>query len=119
MSRWLRGEINSIWDACKGVVRGVTERHIIYHWFAALSVTFSFFLLPYSYTEIAILCLTMAFVICLEYVNTAIEKVCDATHPNHHPLIGLAKDLAAGAVLISSITALVIGVLIIAPKLFP
>lgn len=47
-----------------------------------------------------------------ELVNTAVEKISDAVTKEYHPLIKLAKDVAAGAVLVTAIFAAVIGVLI-------
>lgn len=52
-----------------------------------------------------------------EAFNTAIEFLADAITPEHHPLIGHAKDLAAAAVLITALGALVIGVLVLGPRL--
>ncbi len=45
----------------------------------------------------------------LEAVNTAIERLADAVSEDYHPLIGAAKDLAAGAVLIMAIAAVFVG----------
>jgi diacylglycerol kinase len=53
-----------------------------------------------------------------EALNTAIEFTVDLASPEHHELAGWAKDVAAGAVLIASIVALVIGALLFAPKIF-
>lgn len=47
-----------------------------------------------------------------EALNTAMEFLCDATIPEFHPLIEKAKDVAAGAVLISAFAALLVGVII-------
>lgn len=52
-----------------------------------------------------------------EGFNTAIERLCDRVCPSHDPLIGAAKDIAAGAVLIAAIGALVIGVTILLPHI--
>ena len=52
-----------------------------------------------------------------EAFNTALEVLADALHPERHPGIGRAKDVAAGAVLIAALGAAVIGVLIFAPHL--
>ena len=52
-----------------------------------------------------------------EALNTAFEFLADATSPNYHPLIGKAKDVAAGAVLVSAIGAAVIGLLVLGPHL--
>ncbi len=50
-----------------------------------------------------------------EGFNTAIEAVCDVVSPEYHPLIKVAKDMGAGAVLISSIFAALIGLSIFSP----
>jgi diacylglycerol kinase (ATP) len=50
-----------------------------------------------------------------EGFNTAIERLCDRVCPSKDPLIGAAKDIAAGAVLIATIGALAIGVTILIP----
>ncbi|MGA1843341.1 MAG: diacylglycerol kinase family protein [bacterium] len=50
-----------------------------------------------------------------EALNTAFEFLADAASPEYHPLVKKAKDVAAGAVLITAIGAAVIGVLVIGP----
>jgi undecaprenol kinase len=58
------------------------------------------------------LCLTIAFlVLAAELFNTALESLIDHLHPESHPAIKLAKDTAAGAVLLLSISAVIVGVL--------
>lgn len=52
-----------------------------------------------------------------EGLNTALELLADATSPVFHPLIGKAKDVAAGAVLLAALGAVIIGVLIFGPRL--
>jgi diacylglycerol kinase len=47
-----------------------------------------------------------------EGMNTALEAIADAVHPDHHPLIGRAKDVAAAAVLIAAVGSVFIGILI-------
>ena len=64
-----------------------------------------------------ILILTIALVISLEAVNTAIEALCDLVSPDPHPKIKLAKDVAAGAVLVAAIAALFVAALIFGPHL--
>ena len=54
-----------------------------------------------------------------EGLNTALELLADATHPAWHPLIGQAKDVAAGAVLLAAVGAVVIAVLVFAPRVWP
>ena len=52
-----------------------------------------------------------------EALNSAMETLADALHPAQHPLVGQAKDLSAGAVLISAIFAAMIGLVVFLPKL--
>ena len=59
--------------------------------------------------------LSITLVFAAEIVNTAIEAVCDAVTTDHHPLIGQAKDMGAGAVLICALAAVAIGVATLAP----
>ena len=58
-------------------------------------------------------------VLAAEAFNTALEVLADAVHPERHPLVGRAKDIAAGAVLIAAIAAIVIGLIVFLPKLIP
>lgn len=58
------------------------------------------------------------FVFTAEIINTSIEFLTDHVSPAHHEQAGKVKDLAAAAVLIASITALLIGALIFIPKIF-
>lgn len=68
--------------------------------------------------EWCIVILCMGLVISLEMANHALEKLCDAVHEAPHPLIKIAKDVAAGAVLWSAMISVVIGILIFLPKIF-
>jgi diacylglycerol kinase len=61
------------------------------------------------------LVLAMTLVWTAEAFNTALELLADAVTQEQHPLIGQAKDVAAGAVLISALGALIIGVLVLGP----
>ena len=56
-----------------------------------------------------LLLLAAALVLALEMMNAALEYALDALHPHHAPEIGRAKDAAAGAVLIASIAAALVG----------
>ena len=57
-------------------------------------------------------------VISLEMINSAIERYCDLVTTDFHPVIKIIKDVAAGAVLVASITSLIIGLIIFIPALF-
>ena len=61
--------------------------------------------------------LSIGIVLGAEGFNTALESLADAVHPEQHPLVGRAKDAAAGAVLLAAIAAIVVGILVFLPKL--
>jgi diacylglycerol kinase (ATP) len=67
--------------------------------------------------EICFLVIAAGFVWSMEAVNTAIELLADALHPEQHPLIGRAKDAAAGGVLLAAVTAALVGVMVLLPPL--
>ncbi len=66
----------------------------------------------------AVLALTFSLVLAAEAGNSAIEALGDAITTQRHPLIGAAKDVAAGAVLISALGAVVVGLLLLGPPLW-
>jgi diacylglycerol kinase len=65
--------------------------------------------------EWAILWGAMGLVFVSEGLNTALETTIDVLHPEIHPMIGRAKDMAAGATLSASIVAIIVGLYIFAP----
>lgn len=66
----------------------------------------------------AILVLTIAAVLILEGVNTAIEAAVDLASPGFHPRAKIAKDVAAGMVLLASVASVIIGAVILGPPLW-
>jgi diacylglycerol kinase len=68
--------------------------------------------------EWAVLATTMALVLILEGLNTAIESAVDLAMPRQHPLAKACKDLAAGMVLVAAIVAVTVGLLILGPPLW-
>lgn len=62
--------------------------------------------------EWAVIAICIGTVLALEAMNTALESLADAVHPDRHPAIGRAKDAAAGASLVASLMAAVAGVLV-------
>lgn len=67
----------------------------------------------------AVMALTIGAVVASELLNTALEVLADHLHPHKHPAIGLSKDVAAGAVLVSSVAALVVGVAFFVDQVWP
>ncbi len=83
---------------------------------AVLAVACSIALQINGQQWIAVL-LCIAAVLSLEMLNSAIEKLCDLHHPGYHPAIKIIKDVAAGAVLWTSIISAIIGSIIFLPKI--
>lgn len=75
------------------------------------------FLLEVSRNDWVVLLLVSALVISLETINSAIEKACDLYSTERNEQIKNIKDISAGAVLISALFAIVIGILIFLPYL--
>src|SRR5207244_2402701 len=69
-----------------------------------------------SKLELIVLLLSIAFVLVAEMINTAIEGAIDAATTSFDPMAKLAKDIAAGAVLIASVNAVAVGYLVFAGK---
>ena len=99
-----------------------TQKNMRFH--ASIMAFMFFFLLKYDFFEIsrsqfAILALTCGIVLTLEFFNSSIEAVVDLVSPEYNRLAGIAKDTAAGAVLMSAIAAVVVGLIImLQPKAF-
>lgn len=71
-----------------------------------------------SAVEFAIIFLVIGGVFIAEMLNTVLELCVDLASPGYHPLAKIAKDVAAGAVLLSAIIAVIIGLLIFGPHLW-
>ena len=95
-----------------------TQGHLQFHVFAGISVLCFAWWSEVSRFEWLILILAIGSVIGAEVMNSALEIVVDMVQPNFHPLAGMAKDVAAGAVLVTAIQAVVIGLIVFFPRLF-
>jgi diacylglycerol kinase len=71
-----------------------------------------------SPAEWAIVVVTMAVVFVAEFVNTAVEAAVDLVTEDRRPLAKVAKDAAAGGVLVAAILAVIVGLLILGPPLW-
>lgn len=95
-----------------------SERNLRIHLFVASLVLVSAYCLNFSINKFCILLLTIAGVISAEMFNSAIEFSLDAIfHNKFNRMVGMAKDIAAGAVMIVTISAVLIGVLLFAPPI--
>jgi undecaprenol kinase len=65
----------------------------------------------------AALVIVIALVLVAEVVNSSIEALADHLHPTEHPSIRIAKDMAAGAVLLATFAAIAVGVLMVVSRI--
>jgi diacylglycerol kinase (ATP) len=99
--------------AFEGIIHVLrTQRNLRIHFLAAVLVFGGAIALGVSRIQLIALVLAIAFVLVAEMLNTAIEGVIDVSTTSFDPNAKLAKDIAAGAVLIASITALAVGYLV-------
>ena len=89
------------------------------HFIAAIGVLLAALFLKVSPLEFALLALSILSVLCAEMFNTSVEAVVDLVSPGYHPLAKVAKDTAAGAVLITACGAAIMGYLILAKYILP
>lgn len=116
LMNWWRQRLGSLANAARGLRLLLRyECHAQLHLLAACAVTATGLLTGISASEWSVLVLTMALVVSLEALNTALEHLADAVHPHHHPMVGRAKDVAAAAVLISAFASVIIAGLIFIP----
>lgn len=109
----LKRLISSFNYAISGVIQALkSEPNMKVHFIIAFIVLFLSLLFNFSRVELIIILLTIGMVITAEMINTAIEKTVDLVTDDYHPLAKIAKDVAAGAVLVSSIIAVVVGYLL-------
>src|SRR2546429_290392 len=91
-----------------------TQANLRVHFIAAVVVLIGALVLRFSAIEFVGLVLCFAVVIAAELFNTALEVLIDYAWPEHHPMIGRAKDVAAAAVLMAAAGAAVVGILLFA-----
>jgi diacylglycerol kinase (ATP) len=100
--------------AVEGIIHVLrTHRNMRIHFAAAVGVLVLALLLGVDRIELVALLLSISFVLIAEMINSAIEAAIDVATSSFDPLAKLAKDIAAGAVLIASINAVVVGYLVL------
>lgn len=110
--------LESFNNAITGIIDTVrTERNMKIHLISAVGVLIASFFFDISKFEFLILAVTITMVIAAELINTAIEAAIDMTTNYYHPLAKVAKNAAAGAVLIAAISAVLVGYVIFWDKL--
>ncbi len=111
--------VKSLHYAIRGVVLMLRSQHNAWiHAVATLMVWFFGFYFRLAAAQWCILVLAIMAVWTSEALNTALEFLADVASPEIHPLVEKAKDVAAGAVLISAIGAVTIAILILGPHFY-
>jgi diacylglycerol kinase len=103
------------WEGIKEAIKN--EPNIQIHLFAAIIAIVLGLALKLSSNEWIVLSFTIAFVLILEFINTALEAIVDMVSPRIRPEAKLAKDVAAAAVLVSAILSIIVGVFLFLPKI--
>lgn len=110
--------INSFKYAIEGIISSFrTEQNMKIHVFIMIVVIISGIILKLSALEWIILTIVIALVISAELFNTTIETVVDMITKEKNEKAKLAKDVAAGAVLVLAIGSVVVGLIIFIPKI--
>ncbi|MFS4469161.1 diacylglycerol kinase [Maribacter sp. 2210JD10-5] len=116
---FLANRLKSIGFALRGALLLIrTEASIKIQVFITLIMTAAGFYFEISNTEWVLQILAIALVLGVEGMNTAVEKLSDFVQPEFDSKIGFIKDVSAGAVMLVSIAATVIGCIIYFPKIF-
>lgn len=111
--------ISSFKHAFEGIAVGVlNERNMKIHLCAMCLVILFGIGFKISIIEWCICVILCGMVIGAELVNCAVEAIVDMVMPDIHPKAKVAKDTAAGAVLVCAISALIVGGIIFVPKIF-
>ncbi len=116
----IKNLIDSFNYAVTGILMAMkTEKNLRIHYLTSIAVIIFSLFFDFSRLEFMILLFAVSLVIVTEMINTAIEKTIDMITKKYHPLAKIAKDISAGAVLISAINAVVVGYLLFFDRLNP
>lgn len=113
----------SIFDILKYSINGIVsyakegKSIIIYCVCAIIEVILGFEYHVNGLEWILIICI-LGFILSVELLNTAIEAVCDAVTKEYNPLIKIAKDCGSGATFVLFIVAIILNIIIFAPKIY-
>ena len=112
------GFLRSFSTALEGVVHTLkSERNMRIHFAFAFVVLIAGVYLKFTRLEFIVLCFSVSFVLVAEMFNTAIEYIVDLVNDEYHPLAKIAKDIAAGAVFVSTVNAVITGYLLFVKRI--
>ncbi|MEW6623563.1 MAG: diacylglycerol kinase family protein [Bacillota bacterium] len=108
----------SFFFAIAGIMYALkSQRNMKIHFLALLFVTVAGIWLGLSPLEWSIIIMMAGLVLIMELLNTSMEALVDLKTQEYHQLAKTAKDVAAGAVLIASVVSVIVGMLILGPKI--
>lgn len=118
-----KSHYTGLWRSLNQAWRGLryawkTQGHMQFDAFIGALVLMAAWWLKLAGWERLLLIYAIGAVLATEVLNTAVELVVDLVQPNFHPLAGMAKDVAAGAVLVAVIQAVLIGIGVFWPPLW-
>ncbi len=114
--------IRSLKDAFRGIKEAFIEQSFRILFVVAVIVSACLIYFPFTNIERAVLVLVIALVLSLELINSQIERILDILRPDYSEEVRKMKDISAGAVLVASIGAVIVGAVITLPylaKIFP
>ncbi len=115
----IRKRIGSFRHAIRGILALIrTEHNAWIHALAALAAILLGFLVRLHAGQWTLVILCIGLVLTAEAFNTCVEKLCDLVHPGSDERVGFIKDVAAGAVLLASVAAALVGAIIFLPRIF-
>ncbi len=115
---WVKKVLKSFRYALEGLkYTVVTQRNMRIHLVVALAVLLVSLYLPLQKMEVLILFVAITLVLFAELINTAIEAVVDMVTSEYHPLAKIAKDVSAGATLLTAGLAVIVGISVFYPYL--
>lgn len=94
------------------------DQNVRFHLIASIFVLILSFMLRISTVEFLFIILAIFFVLISEMVNTAIEEMTNLITKEHHVSARTAKDVAAGAVLLSAVFSVIVASIILLPKIY-
>lgn len=94
-----------------------TQRNAWIHAIATVGVIILGIVLHIEWRDWALLIMAILVVWLAEIINTALEAITDLASPEVHPLARVGKDVGAGAVLLASVTAFILGLLVLLPAI--
>ncbi len=111
-----RFHFNSLKNAWVGILTSLsTQRNFRLEIILGLIALFLAYVLEFTLTKFVIVIGTILLVLSFEMFNTALEALIDSVHVEHHPLAKLSKDASAGAVLIITLLAGIVGLYLYLP----